>query len=96
MERLITLNAAEIIRRFALYVLPPRFTRIRHYGIFACKNKSVELNLAKAYFELEAWKKEIISTSEIAKQKWKIIPHQCPKCKGMQFEIVVVKSIFIV
>jgi hypothetical protein len=87
MERSMTLNAAEFIRRFSLHVLPPRFTRIRRYGIFVSKNKIIELNLAKAYFGLEAWKKEKISWGEIAEQKWKIIPHQCPKCKGIQFEI---------
>jgi hypothetical protein len=86
-NKIMELQATEFIRRFSLHVLPPRFTRIRHYGIFASKNKTVELNLAKVYFGLEAWKKEKISWSEIAEQKWKIIPHQCPKCKRMQFEI---------
>ena len=81
------LEATEFIRRFALHVLPPKFTRIRYYGIFASKNKTIELNLAKAYFGLKAWKKEKISWSQIAEQKWKIIPNQCPKCKGMSFEI---------
>ena len=29
------LDAAEFIRRFLLHVLPSRFHRIRHYGLFA-------------------------------------------------------------
>jgi hypothetical protein len=86
-NKVMSLQATEFIRRFTLHVLPPKYTRIRHYGIFASKNKTVELNLAKAYFGLETWKKEKISWSEIAEQKCKIIPHQCPKCKGMRFEI---------
>jgi len=95
------LHASEFIRRFSLHVLPPYFTRIRHYGIFASKNKAIELNLAKAYFGLENWKKEKVSWNKIAEQKCraflpagrhgrrtgKIIPNQCPKCKGMHFEI---------
>jgi len=85
--KIMELQATEFIRRFSLHVLPPKFTRIRHYGIFSSKNKTVELNLAKAYFGLETWEKEKISWGEIAEQKWKIIPHQCPKCKGMRFEI---------
>jgi len=85
--KIMELQATEFIRRFSLHVIPEKFTRIRHYGIFASKNKTVELNLAKAYFGLEAWKKEKISWSEIAEQKWKIVHNQCPKCKGMQFEI---------
>jgi hypothetical protein len=82
-----SLQAAEFIRRFSLHVLPARFTRIRHYGIFASKNKTIELNKAKAYFGLETWKKQKISWSDIAEQKWKIVPNKCPKCKGMLFEI---------
>lgn len=42
---------------------------------------SVELNLTKAYFGIQPWKKEKINWSAIAEQKWKIIPNQCPKCK---------------
>ncbi len=34
-QKLMTLEAAEFIRRFLLHVLPKRFHRIRHYGLFA-------------------------------------------------------------
>ena len=85
--KIMNLKATEFIRRFSLHVLPSGFTRIRHYGIFASKNKAIQLNLAKAYFGLKSWKKEKINWSVIAEQKWKIIPNQCPKCKGMSFEI---------
>ncbi len=85
--KIMNLQATEFIRRFSLHVLPSGFTRIRHYGIFASKNKSTLLNLAKAYFGLKSWKKEKINWSVIAEQKWKIIPNQCPKCKGTAFEI---------
>lgn len=86
-NKTMSLNATEFIRRFALHVLPPKFTRIRHYGIFASRNKTIELNLAKSYFGLTIWKRQLVSWSEIAEQKWKITPNQCPKCKGMSFEI---------
>lgn len=83
-----SLASTEFIRRFSMHVLPPRFTRIRHYGIFASKNKSIDLNKAKAYFGLEEWKKTAVSWENIAQQKWNIIPSQCPKCKGLHFEII--------
>lgn len=79
------LQATEFIRRFSLHVLPTKFTRIRHYGIFASKNITTDLNLAKAYFGLDAWEKHKITWSEIAIQKCTITPNQCPKCKGMNF-----------
>jgi hypothetical protein len=32
-EKVLTLAAGEFIRRFMLHVLPPRFVRVRHYGL---------------------------------------------------------------
>ena len=33
--RIMTLSAEEFLRRFLLHALPPRFQRIRHYGLLA-------------------------------------------------------------
>ena len=41
-----TLSVAEFIRRFLMHVLPKRFHRIRHYGLFA--NGARAQNIAKA------------------------------------------------
>lgn len=39
-QKVMTLDAFEFIRRFLLHILPPRFFKIRHYGLFAnCKRK---------------------------------------------------------
>jgi hypothetical protein len=86
-QKTMTLKASEFIRRFILHILPPRFTRIRHYGIFACKNKTKELNLAKSHFGQPKWEKQKTSWKEIATEKWSIVPNQCPKCKGLHFDI---------
>ena len=42
-----TLAADEFIRRFLLHVLPPRFTKIRHYGFLASSVKRKKLALCK-------------------------------------------------
>ncbi len=42
-QKLMTLEAAEFIRRFLLHVLPKRFHRIRHYGLFANGGRSKNL-----------------------------------------------------
>ncbi len=39
----VALDADEFIRRFLLHVLPDSFQRIRHYGIFANRNKKANL-----------------------------------------------------
>ena len=82
------LSANEFIRRFSLHVLPKRFTRIRHYGILASKNKSIQLNKAKTYFSQEPWIKQKVSWENIAQEKWNIQPNCCPKCQKLQFIIV--------
>jgi predicted Zn-ribbon and HTH transcriptional regulator len=40
-----TLDAGEFLRRFLIHVLPSRFHRIRHYGLFAngCRKKNLNL-----------------------------------------------------
>ena len=42
-RRIMSLQATEFLRRFLLHVLPPRFVRIRHYGLLAnrCRRDNV-------------------------------------------------------
>jgi predicted Zn-ribbon and HTH transcriptional regulator len=42
-----TLSALEFIRRFLMHVLPHRFTKIRHYGLLANKDKIKRLAICK-------------------------------------------------
>ena len=42
-----TISAEEFIRRFLLHSLPPGFQRIRHYGLFAGRNKKKNLALCR-------------------------------------------------
>lgn len=48
-DLVMSLQGSEFLRRFALHILPPGFVRIRSYGILASRNKSCDLNIAKAY-----------------------------------------------
>jgi hypothetical protein len=45
--KLLTLAADEFIRRFLIHVLPDRFHRIRHYGLFANGNRTGNIALAR-------------------------------------------------
>lgn len=38
-KRLMTISAEEFLRRFLLHVLPPGFVSIRHFGLFAHRNR---------------------------------------------------------
>lgn len=46
-SRRMTISAEEFIRRFLLHSLPPGFQRIRHYGLFASRNKKQNLSLCR-------------------------------------------------
>ncbi len=45
--KLMTISAEEFIRRFLLYVLPIRFTKIRHFGLLSNRNRKTILSLCK-------------------------------------------------
>jgi hypothetical protein len=47
-RRVMALAATEFLRRFCLHVLPRGFTRIRHYGLLANRNKRALLARARA------------------------------------------------
>jgi hypothetical protein len=53
-QRLVTLTAPEFIRRFLLHVLPPRFVKIRHYGLMAPGKVKTKLEQARALLSLQA------------------------------------------
>ncbi|MCJ7819537.1 MAG: IS91 family transposase, partial [Syntrophales bacterium] len=53
-QRLMTITAPEFIRRFLLHVLPPRFVKIRHYGLMAPCNAKTKLEKARALISLQA------------------------------------------
>ena len=53
-QRLVTITAPEFIRRFLLHVLPPRFVKIRHYGLMAPGNAKTKLEKARALLSLQA------------------------------------------
>ena len=53
-QRLVTITAPEFIRRFLRHVLPPRFVKIRHYGLMAPANARTKLEQARALLTLQA------------------------------------------
>jgi predicted Zn-ribbon and HTH transcriptional regulator len=53
-QKLMTLAAAEFIRRFLLHVLPKRFHRIRHYGLLANGARAENLARARKLLNVEA------------------------------------------
>ena len=82
-----TLTPAEFIRRFLIHVLPPRFHRIRHYGLFA--NGQRAANIAKAR-ELLAVPPPIVEPEVekvAAPDEPRVLPCPCPRCGGRMLVI---------
>lgn len=52
-QRLVTLTAPEFIRRFLRHVLPPRFVKIRHYGLMSPRHAKTKLEQARALLSLQ-------------------------------------------
>jgi hypothetical protein len=79
-----TLDADEFIRRFTLHILPPRFTRIRHYGLLACGHRATKLNRVKALLGLAP------VTAKNEREPYDVLLerltgkdiHVCPSCGG--------------
>ena len=46
-KRLVTTHVEEFIRRFLLHILPPRFVKIRHFGLLAPCNAKTKLETAR-------------------------------------------------
>jgi Putative transposase/Transposase zinc-binding domain len=70
-QKTMTLKAGEFIRRFLLHVLPPRYVRIRHFGLLA--NRKRKANLAacrkridrgnpvtKENVRIETWQEQLL------------------------------------
>jgi hypothetical protein len=80
-SRHMTLSADEFIRRFLLHTLPPRFQRIRHYGLLASRNKKPRLLACRRLLNPAAeW---LPSTEQFAECIAELpgLPALCPVCR---------------
>ena len=79
-EKEMTLEAEEFIRRFLLHILPPRFMKIRHYGLLGNRNKKTKLAECKRLTNTANLEKLEISTLEILKKTLGVNFNLCPIC----------------
>jgi len=80
-EKAMTLTANEFIRRFLLHVLPPKFTKIRHYGFLASIVKAKKLGLCRELLNLPPQiVKVVVSTIELIEMLTGVDVTICPIC----------------
>ena len=76
--KVMTLSVAEFIRRFLMHVLPKRFHRIRHYGLFANGARADNIARARELLKMAAADNEPASTNPDDL----LHSHRCPCCGG--------------
>lgn len=80
-EKVMVLSAEEFIRRFLLHVLPPQFTKIRHYGFLASAVKREKLTLCKKLTECKVYLPNVNPDAiELIKRITGIDITLCPIC----------------
>jgi len=80
-KKVMTLTANEFIRRFLLHILPPKFTKIRHYGFLASIVKAKKLGLCRELLNLPPQiVKVAISTMDLIEMLTGVDVTLCPVC----------------
>jgi hypothetical protein len=81
--KVMTVAAAEFIRRFLLHVLPKQFVRIRHYGLLASRNVATKLARCRQLLHGEALpQRQPPKTLQERVQEWTgQDPLCCPRCQ---------------
>ena len=79
--KLMTITGIEFIRRFLLHVLPNYFTKIKHYGILANRNKKAIINLCRLLIAQKIFSNFLTNK----KNKRTLIKLKCEKCGCSKF-----------
>jgi hypothetical protein len=83
-RKVLSLEPPEFLRRFVLHVLPRGFTRIRHYGLLANRNKRTLLASARAALQAPA-PLPCAPVPESVADFWRRIASiditRCPQCR---------------
>jgi hypothetical protein len=93
-KRLVTTTVQEFIRRFLLHILPPRFVKIRHFGLMAPCNAKTKLEIARHLISQQELVSNDHSTGQkldnpLATKTWQEMMHDltgidlttCPRCR---------------
>lgn len=81
--KVMTLSADEFIRRFILHILPPGFTRIRHFGLLSCGHRTRYLNHVRMLLGLPPVEhSEYEPYDELLQRLTGEDIHRCPYCGG--------------
>lgn len=75
-QKTMRLEGEEFVRRFLMHILPKGFTRIRHYGFLANRNREEKLSQIRQALAVE----QIVTVKDEHERKEACYP--CPVCKA--------------
>jgi hypothetical protein len=79
-QKEMTLDAEEFLRRFCMHILPQGFRKIRHYGFLSNRSKP-RLKMQQMQMGIIIQPKKKKDWKDIAKEKLHFDVEQCPCCK---------------
>jgi hypothetical protein len=86
---IMTLEAAEFIRRFLLHVLPRGLMRIRHYGVLGNRCRKGQLSACRALLDQpEPVPHPPESTAALMRRLTGIDIDRCPRCQKGRLEVI--------
>jgi hypothetical protein len=88
--RTMRLHPHEFIRRFLMHVLPKRFHRIRHYGLFANANRAESIATARALLDVAPPAADPQKQPDVAPDAPRVLPCPCPRCGARMIVIEVI------
>jgi Putative transposase/Transposase zinc-binding domain len=75
-QKIMTVSTHEFLRRFLLHVLPGGLVRIRHFGLFANRNRRAALERCRALLGFAAVTEPPLR-----------LEHRCPACSGIMLVV---------
>ena len=79
----------DFIKLFLQHVLPPRFTKIRHFGFLSSRSKKVDLALIRKDLNAhDPGLKVKLSTRELIIKTKGVDPNICTKCKSGEMVVI--------
>jgi len=75
-QKVMTIATHEFLRRFLLHVLPRGLVRIRHFGLFANRNRSAALDRCRA----------LLRSAPVTEPPPRV-EHRCPSCSGIMLVV---------
>jgi hypothetical protein len=95
-KQVTTLSGEDFLRLFCMHILPPGYTRIRHYGILASASKTKSLAIIRAALKCNPPESKPAGKpwQEIALQRMGIKPGVCKCCGGKMVIVETMPNLF--